>query len=314
MSKYVYMPLLLAAAISLPACKDLDTVDIDYCLDPSYKVPLEVTVNVNDSFRKHLDTDTVFEKVRSDDTDAPYLKYFVAAYPTAPNLPVEIASSLSPVVKINLHPANYRMIGWVAYEEAEENTSRSRGTNFYTDDFEELLLRNKYSYSGAHPFKLAYRAAHDRNIGYTTKSTEIEATPAMGYFRLEATDEPMFNPCKVVVYYTSLLPAAINGKTGELNWWWDDIHFNSVPEDTLLAHDYVLSQDSETKVTATVEVYDENNVLRARKKNLEIPLKNGGITTIRGNFYSVLELDGAENAGSGINIKTEWDATFDIQF
>ena len=122
-----------------------------------------------------------------------------------------------------------------------------------------------------------------------------------------------------MVKYTSLLPSAINGVTGAINWWWDDISFTNPVKDTLggnvqlLASDYVFSQDTETSVTVTVEIYDDADILRARKTNLKIPLVNGGITTVKGNFFSYLELDKGSGGGAGISIKTEWDATFEIE-
>lgn len=46
---------------------------------------------------------------------------------------------------------------------------------------------------------------------------------------------------------------------------------------------------------------------------MRIPLVNGGVTTVKGNFFSVLESEPASSTGSGITIKTEWDASFEIE-
>lgn len=303
---------LFLGALSLVACKGNGYEDEDWCLDPKYKVPLQVHVGLDDSFHDYLAIDSVFSRTRSGDESTPYLKYYVAAYPTNPSFPTEVTSSLSPDIEMKVHPGRYTMVGWVAYEEGEE-TKKSRAMNFYTDDFDELLLKNKYSYTGATPYKVAYRGADEKNIAHNTVRTSVEAKPAMALYRLEASDEPTFTPAKVVVKYSSLLPAAINGKTGAFNWWWDDISYTSQVCDSVIASDYVLSQPMETKVSVTVEVYDENNRLRARKRNLEIPLINGGITTVRGNFYSVLDSDEpAGSHGGGIVIDTEFDETVEI--
>lgn len=122
---------LLFGMLALAACSNnLD--DEEDCLDPSYKVPLEVTVNVDDSFHEHCVIDTAFTRAG----DIPYLRYYVAAYPSSPNLKTVIGSSVSNKVDLSIHPGKYTMVGWVAYEAGEGN----RCVNFYTDDFEELNI------------------------------------------------------------------------------------------------------------------------------------------------------------------------------
>lgn len=305
---------LLAGLFPLVACsKDSIEEDDEYCLNPKYKVPLEVTVNLDKEFKPYKLIDSVYNKTRSKDS-LPSLKYYVAAYPMTSGLPKVVKNSYEKTIPIQIHPGRYTVVGWVMYETTDE----SRGYNFYDDDFNELLLRSKYNYSGADEYKIAYRGAEPKNIPYNATSVAVTAKPAMALYKLVATDTAAFYPEKVIISYSSLLPSAINAKTGNINWWWRDISYNSTVihqenEGDLLAADYVLSQnDQETSVTVIVEIYDEKGRLRARKKNLEIPLMNGGITTVRGNFYSVLETDNYNSAGSGISIKTEWDASFEI--
>lgn len=303
---------LLTVLLPLVACHKDAVEDEDYCLNPAYKVPLEVVVNLDPSFREYHTIDSVF-MTRS--SDKPYLKYYVAAYPMTSGLPTVVKSSLDNRMQVSIHPGRYTMVGWVMYE----SDDKTHGYNFYDDDFSELLLKNKYNYTGADQYKVAYRAAEAKNIAYNTPSTSLKAVPAMGHYKIIATDTASFKPDKVVISYSSMLPAAIHAKSGRINWWWDDISYSSqvTPMDSvgdLLASDFVLSQDNkETRVMVTVEVYDDAGKLRARKKNVEIPLVNGGITTVKGNFYSVLDLDSDATAGSGISIKTDWDATFDIE-
>lgn len=308
MKSLTYIPLLLGL-LSLAACSDNGDDDED-CLNPKYKVPLLVNVNVDNSFHDYRQIDSIsLTRATKNTDDVPYLKYFVAAYPANPKYSTEIASSSSNKVPISIHPGKYTLVGWVSYESSLGN----RCINFYTDDFDELLLKNKYNYSGANPLKLAFRGAVDVGVAYNDTSKQILARPAMALYRLEATDSARFTPGKVLVKYSSPLPAAINAKTGEINWWWNDISYSPEIDGKLIASDYVFSQDSETSVIVTVEIYNQNGRLCARKKNLEIPLINGGITTIRGNFYSIKELDNAVSSGSGISVKTEWDATFEIE-
>ncbi len=306
----------MAALIPLVACtKDYDEDD-EYCLKDSYKIPLNVHIGVDlDSvFREYKSIDSLYIKTRSE-AQEPYLKYYVAAFPMTEGIPTAVASSTEKDVRVDVHPGRYTLVGWVMYE----SDDKTHGYNFYDDDFSELLLKNKYNYTGGNPYKIAYHASEPKNIAYNTEEAFITAKPAMGCYRIIATDTAKFVPAKVVVRYSSLLPASIHGKTGDINWWWSDISYSSDickidSVGDLLASDFVLSQDSkETTVVATIEIYDEYGTVRARKKNVVIPLVNGGITTIKGTFYSFLEVDEDASSGSGINIKTEWDATFEIQ-
>lgn len=308
----------LAFVVGTSCSNDKEDWDDDHCLDPSYLVPLTVDVSVDKIFKEHLTIDTIFsDTTTTRATDmTPYLRYYVAAYPMTDSLPTVVASSYDSKVPIKIHPSRYTMVGWVMYESPD----KQRSFNFYDDDFSELLLKNKYNYTGADIYKLAYRACEAKNIAHNTALTTLNAKLAMGQYNIIATDSADFTPDKVVVYYTSMLPASIHAKTGKINWWWSDISYTYpvTPKSdgsNLLASDFVLAQDDkDVSVTVTIEVYDEDGKLKARKKNVEIPLRNGGVTTIKGDFYSVLDLDKDGSAGSGIEIKTEWDASFDIAF
>ena len=299
---------LMSGLLACAACSSDAEPDEDWCLDPSYLVPLDVSVHVDRAFSDFRTVDSVFATRSA--ADCPYLRYFAAAYPSNPGLPVVVASSVDTVVPMRIHPGKYTLVGWASYETASEKT---RGMYFYTDDFGELLLRNKYSYTGANPYKLAFRGEAERNIAHNTSATGVTATPAMAMYRIVATDSAAFTPAKVVVQYSSILPSAVNGRTGRINWWWSGMEYSCVPDGATLASDYVLAADSETSVTVTVEMYDADGSLCARKKDVEIPLVNGGVTTVRANFLSVRELDNSVSPGGGISINTEWDATFEIE-
>lgn len=307
--KTKYLLILSGFALGLlgfSACSNEEPVDEDWCLKPSYKRPFNVHVDIDNSFRKYQTFDTVFS-TRSGGVPLA-LKYYVAAYAGNSDKPLEVSSSFENQVPMQLHPGKYHLVAWADYE----TETKGGSYNYYTDDFAELLLKNKYSYTGASLAKLGYRGDVHSAIAYTTDSLSITATPVMAQYRLIATDTIAYKPAKVVVYYTSKIPAAINGKDGSFNWWWDDISYTTKPQDSLIATDFVLSQPTETSVTVTVEIYDNDGYMRARKKNLKIPLINGGITTVRGNFRSVLEVD-EPAGGTGISIKTEWDDSFDIE-
>lgn len=301
------LPFLTLVMTAIPSCKDKLEEDDDWCLKNSYKKPLVVNVELDKAFSQYTTIDSTFT-TRSRSLDL-ILKYYVAAYTKDSTEPIVISSSFDNKVEISLHPGKYDLVSWVDYESETDGI----GANYYTDDFTELLLRNKYSYFEAATEKLGYWGKKSASIAYTTDSISVLATPAMGQYRLIATDTVGYKPDKVVVNYSSKIPAAINAKDGSFKWWWDDISFSTTPNGKTLASDFVLSQNTETTVTAIVEIYDADGYLRARKKDLKIPLVNGGITTIKGNFLSILEVDDNPSNGSGITINPEWDASFDIE-
>lgn len=294
---------------SLNGCKDNVEFDEDWCLRDTYKKPLLVDVELDKSFTQFASIDSAFSTRSSTKAQDLVLRYYVAAYTKDSNEPIALSSSFENKVELSIHPGKYDIVSWVDYE----SESNGVGANYYTDDFTELLLRNKYSYSEASIDKLGFRGIKSASIAYTTDSLSITATPAMAQYRLIATDTVAYKPEKVVITYTSQIPAAINAKDGSFSWWWDDISFTTTPNGKTIASDFLLSQETETSVTANIEIYDSKGYLRARKKDLKIPLINGGITTIKGNFLSILEEDDNPSNGSGISINPEWDASFDIE-
>lgn len=287
--------------------QDSPDFDEDWCLDPNFRSSLVVDVDVNGSFSHYVGMDSVF-RTRAALDDAS-LKHYVVVYSKTKDSPVAQSEGFGNVHHLSLKPGKYTLVTWADYELKDEGKS----LNFYTDDFSELLLKNKYSYEGASPVKPGYRGIREVSVAYTSDTVRVAASPAMGLYRLIATDTVEYVPAKTVVKYTSKIPSSINLRDGKFNWWWNNISFSYLPEGNLLAADHLLSQPEETSVTVSVEVYDEKGYLRARKKNLVIPLVNGGITTVRGNFLSVLDSEPDEVSGNGVSIKTEWDGDIEIE-
>lgn len=315
MSKIIYI-LLAFPLLVFSACQHTYVEDVDWCLKDTDKLQVEVSIALDSAFSDYITIDTLSVKTRN--MDSPFLKYYVAAFRENESNPAMVVSSLDSVVRMNVKPGKYTIVGWVQYCQGSD----SKGCNFYDDDFTELLLRNKYSYKPGSPSKIAYRAVDSLRLALNTRNIKMVAKPAMGRYRIIATDSAGFNPSKVVVKYTSSIPAAIHGKNGEINWWWNDISYTSPsvtslgPEGDLLAYDYILAQDNEeTILVATVEIYDEFGKVKARKNKVNIPVVNGGLTTIKGDFYSSFDSKvNSSSGGGGIGINKEYSATVEITF
>lgn len=308
------LPLLIGAAALLSGCSadTMEEPDEDWCLDPEYHVPLTVTVNVDNRFREYVTSDSIFTRSAG---EKPTLKYVVAAYPRDSRLPIRLLISTDSVMDVNLHPGKYTFCSWVCLEQPRGNT-----LNYFTDDFNELLLKHKFNYSGDPSFKTAWRSEDLFTIPYNASYVSMTAKPAMAIYRLETTDEPDFEIGDIRVTYTSPLPAAVDGRTGLINWTWSGISYSSSLQDDLLAADAVLSQPAGTQVELMVEITDSSGEVRARKTGLEVELVNGGVTTVRGNFFSVLDpapsppvTPDPAPPSQGVGVDTKWAGTHVIE-
>lgn len=299
--------LILGVLLLSTACSKSEYTDEDDCLDPAFRAELSVSVDLDKSMSPYVDVDST--RIISTRGDPSWgLRYCVAAYRRNETTPLLVESSVVNPVKLMLPPDKYQLVAWV------DHVPEDNGKSFYfhTDEFNEILLRHKYDYEGADLIKMAYRGKKEVRVGYTTTKAQISAASAMARLRIVATDKPDFIPGKVVVSYFDL-PAAVNGLTGDVNLRWNDVSFISKVDGDLLAMDQVLAQDSEIITNVLIEIYDNENTLRARVKNIGIPIVRGGITTVKGNFYSILDLDGSGLSGGGISVDTEFDGTVEIE-
>lgn len=305
------MGLLMVSA----GCKDnVEFNEEDWCLDKSYMVPLNVYVNVDKSFEEYANVDSTMDadKYRRSTRGDPtwQLQYNVAVYEKDAkdiSQPLEVFTSFENPVKTRLRPGKYDFVAFATYTPPLLET---KSHHFHLDDFSEIMLKQKYDYTADDSYKVPYRVKEGHSVAWTDDELNLTATPAMAKFRLIATDEPEFTPYRTVVSFYSL-PAAINGYTGKINYSWSDIQFENIIKDDVLAADYVLSHSEETEIFVKVEIYDALGNMRARLSKLRIPLVNGGVTTIKGNFYSILDLSGLSSGG--ISIDTEFEGTYEIE-
>lgn len=286
---------------------DFDTPFVDSDIDNTFRIDMEVLLNMDSRMFDYKDIDSTRYDTRAGSLTWGF-RYCVAAYRKDDTIPYAVESSYDNIVSLNLPAGKYTFVGWAD----RVPTYDDKSYYFHTDDFSEIMLRHKYDYEGNDLAKMAFRGSQEIRVAYTSKSASMTLTPVMARYRLLATDTPDFTPGKVVVSYYDL-PASLNGLNGMINGRWSDVSYLSSVSGDELAMDHVLAQENEITVKACVEIYDDRNNLRARVRKVEIPLVKGGITTVKGNFYSILDLDSDESAG-GIVIDPEFEETVEIEY
>ena len=244
------------------------------------------------------------------------LKYWVAVYKGNSKEPFTLIPSNTTTLPMSLPPGKYSFVAWA------EPVPDQNGSTYYfhTDDFSEMLQKHKYDYKGNDEGKTPFRGLFEKNVAFTTKDVAMELKPAFARYKLIATDRDSvtFNTGKIVISYYDL-PGAIDALSGNVNLKWNDVSFTSYPDGDLLAFDHVLSNDKrETSISIKIEIFDENEELKARVNKITLPLINGGITTLKGNFYSMLipedNDDNGNSGGGGIGIDPEWEETVEIEY
>ena len=178
--------------------------------------------------------------------------------------------------------------------------------HFFTDIFEELLVKNRVNYQPNVPSRVAYYGR--KAIVAQTQRVSVATSVAMAQYRLVASDRPDYEVGNVRISFNSGYPAAIDGLTGDVCRSWGGLAFNAFPQAETIAADMVFADSVETVLNAKVEVYDTDGKLRARIQSVDIPVVRGGVTNVRGPFYTTYEEDERipDDEGSGIQINPEF--------
>lgn len=249
---------------------------------------------------------------RSFESESCKLDYYVAIFSDSLQKDAPIYLSHDSVVDINMIPGKYKLVGWAEHSAAEESHSRY----FHTDDFSEILLRNKYKYEADDSLKIPYHAIYDFSVNNSSvnQTVNMTLTPAMGRYQLIATDTANYSVGKVLVTYTQKFPSALDARFGNITWFWNDISYSTFPVGSKIASDAVFAQNTtETSINLKVEIFDTSGILRARRSSISFTLKNGNNTVVYSNFYSVLDPDEDQSApdsnqnDKGLIIDTQWD-------
>lgn len=236
--------------------------------------------------------------------------------------------NLNWTLEFMLPEGDYNFFVWSDY------VSKGSSTDYYynTNDFAEIILRDKQNYHGNTDYRDAFRGQVQATV--TVMKNEMmevhnEATVTMrrplAKFKLISVDYARFvekvlksetrivNPDEyhVVVRYVGFMPCSYNMFTDYPADSWMGVSFTGALKPTEegeveLGFDYVFVNGTETVVQVNIEVYSKEGVLLATSPSYDVPLSRSRLTIVKG-YFLTSEADG------GIGISPEFDGEYNIE-
>ncbi|WP_301196546.1 DUF6562 domain-containing protein [Duncaniella muris] len=280
----------------------------DQCLiDLSSRHPVTVTVLDDDSFDESLSMDYPVSVI-SRSAMTPRRRYVVKAFDQRTGRVVAQGTSFTNSVVLSLPVGKITIIAWADYTTKDIPAD----SYYFTDEWGELLLADRYPYLANDYMKSAAWGRDDIAMAYNKTSLELPVKQATGGFRLIATDAPNNEVKTISVSYNKSVPCAIDGFSGEVSYTWDGCSFAC--KTTLLdsgnmqlGFDIFPVGTSETTVSVSVTMRDADGRIVAYVDNIDIPVQRGKITKVFAPFYSIREPHPSETpGGGGVNV----DPTF----
>ena len=307
----------LAVSSSFASCSKDDAPNEDWCVVDDYKADVKLNVSVDKTMFSHADIVVDNPETRAGVMPRRYsagvmqLRYNAWIFKEDDATPIAHASSLYSNFSFSLPLGKYRALAWVDYVPG----GIQKDFYFFTDDLTEMLLMDKAGYSGNDNNKMAFCNETHFTVSYRTPEVFVSAVPQMAQYRIIANDSPSFDVGYIRISYPENVPAALNAFTREVSYCWSGVSYQHSYDGNFVTTDNVFANDDEHKVAVKVEVFDLDGKLRARRLNVSIPVRKGGITLARANIFSILEEDPddpKEPSGGGVGIDPDFDDTFEI--
>lgn len=322
----VYFPFVLCGiGLLFSSCnKDVYEEPEDNCLwDLSMRHPVTISLEVDNDFDFYKDVSYEADNIEEDDTPASRarsasysMRYAVRVFKADTRQLVATMYSSTPNFTMELPVGKMEFIAWADYS----LSGSLQDELFLTDDFHELIVASKYPYEANNHYKRASWGMDDRTIAYNTSHVGLRLEPVMAQIQLIATDEPKEDVAKIRISYPGRVPCAINGFTGDVCYSWAGVWFDSYPVginngETLLAYDNIFCNNNETIIPVRVDMTSATGTVIARSLKVDVPVRRGGITEVRGAFYSIIQNEDKPDSditGGGITINPDFDDEFEI--
>lgn len=233
---------------------------------------------------------------------------------------------------LEIVPGQYRFRAWVDFVPAD-----SLADYFYdTADFDAITLREPHV--GGTDCRDAFRGTLDAEVFPAEVKPEqelnIQMERPLAKFRFVATDLKEFEELrlreaqkdgdltstpppidlstyKVVIAYSGFYPTVYNLATDEPIDVRTGVNFSIVlrkiaEEEVDLGFDYMFIGQQESGANVSLSIYDDKGKLVAGVSGIEVPLRRGLLTTVRGKFLT------ARSSGD-VSIDPSFDGEFNLQ-
>ena len=232
---------------------------------------------------------------------------------------------------LEIVPGKYRFRAWADFVEKGQLDDA-----FYdTADFEAITLREPHE--GGTDYRDAFRGTLDAEVFPAEVKPEqelnIQMERPLARFRFVATDLKEFEELrlreaekngdltstpppidlskyKVLIAYSGFYPTVYNLATDELIDVRTGVNFSIVPrkiaeEEVDLGFDYMFIGQQESGANVSLSIYDNKGKLVAGVSGIEVPLRRGLLTTVRGKFLT------ARSSGD-VSIDPSFDGEFNV--
>lgn len=220
----------------------------------------------------------------------------------------------------------YDLLTWVDY--TAMNSSKDLYYNTASLRETKIITTDKQYAAGGDSREMFYAKA-PASIGLTNQSLYLVLERPAAKYRLIADDVrrykslavtnpenyPPLTELNVNILYEGYLPDGFNVSEAKPNSSEMGYKYKAAlpvigdtDREVQIGCDYVLVNGEESSVSVTVEITDKTGRKISRVQGVEIDYKRGMVTTIKGQFLT----SGVVNPG--INISTDWDGIYDVNF
>jgi hypothetical protein len=334
--RYIFMAIMATCLLLLTGCNVHEFPDEDAIAPGEVDVLLRLHFNADMPTYQEVEYTT-----RSDDDEAVashYVRYIVRVFkeddiqqtgigdadPVYETVVTQAETlGLDKEVSVRLQEnEDYRVLVWADYVDREVN----RDTYYITGNFNEITHISQIGYSANDDYKDAFKGMEkiDTYKGYA-KSVDVEMERPFAKFQIIATDMEAFlrnmqqrvasytrDDFKVKLRYYGYMPSAFGIVRNQPVDSWAGVEFDgrfrTISEnETELGFDYVFINVGISSVTVSVDIYDAYDELISSGSAVEIPLRRGELTVVRGPFMTMQSQGGA-------TINPEFDGEFNIVF
>ena len=219
-----------------------------------------------------------------------------------------------------LPSGSYRLLAWADWVDHGSVTDKY----YATSDFGDISFVGRYE--GNNDYRNAYAGGANLEfsvlLGDTTTVVRqpLSLRSIMGKVKFISTDYNAYvekgQNLRVLVSYSGFLPNHYSLTRGVPFDATTGVSFLSPMTEVstsgdgqaTLGYDYVMVNGEESSVTMTIGLYDDEGKLVGTSGSLNVPIKRGGITVVKGHFLT------KTSSGGGIGIDPSFDGDINIYY